>query len=66
LCAVRFLFHAAVTTLKIVGDAFVSVLWCLNIYGATMAKIFLMLLSSVSGVQLCKVSRNWVQNPYLF
>jgi len=31
-----FLLHAAVTTLKMAGDAIVSALWRLNVYGAIM------------------------------
>jgi len=34
-----FLLHAAVTTLKMVGDAVVSVLWHLNVYDANMARL---------------------------
>ena len=34
-----FLLHAAVTTLKMAGDAIANALWCLNIYAVIMARL---------------------------
>jgi len=37
--ALLFLLHAVVTTVKTAGDAIVSALWRLNVYGAIMARL---------------------------
>jgi len=39
--ALQFLFHAVVTTLKMAGDAIVSALWRLNVYGAVVSRVLL-------------------------
>jgi len=41
MCALLFLLHDAVTTLKIAGDVFGSTfwLWHLNVYGAIMTRL---------------------------
>jgi len=41
--ALLFLLHAAVTTLKIAGGAIVSVVCRSNVYGANLARLFLIL-----------------------
>jgi len=49
--ALLILLHSAVTTLKVAGDAIVSALWRLNVYGAIMPRLFAFVLqnSKVSG-----------------
>jgi len=65
--ALLFLLHTAVATLNIAGDAVVSVLWCLNVYGAIMARLLCdSINTNVSGDQPSKVTRNCVQKPYIF
>jgi len=65
--ALLFLLHVAVTPLKRAGDAIVSALWYFNVCGAIMARVLFGATElESSGVQPCKVTRNWVQKPCLF
>ena len=61
------LLHTASTSLKLAGDLFAIAVLCLHIYGGITAWLFLMQQNStVSGVQLCIVTRNWMQTMSVF